>query len=130
MIEQLQQADREELNYHREVNRPRGTYDTVDTGYRFMVIRIVVKPGASLSLQMHHHRAEHWIVVKGTAKVTRGDEVFLLSESESTYISIGQKHQLENPCNIPLEIIEVQLGAYLNEDDIVRFEDVYNRVES
>ena len=130
VIEQLQQADREELDYHREVHRPWGTYDTVDTGYRFMVKRIVVKPGASLSLQMHHHRAEHWIVVKGTAKVTRGDEVFLLSENESTYISIGQKHRLENPGNIPLEIIEVQSGAYLNEDDIVRFEDVYNRVKS
>jgi len=130
VIEHLQQADREELKYHREVHRPWGTYDTVDTGYRFMVKRIVVKPGASLSLQMHHHRAEHWIVVKGTAKVTRGEEVFLLSENESTYISIGQKHRLENPGNIPLEIIEVQSGAYLNEDDIVRFEDVYNRVES
>jgi len=130
VIEHLQQADREELNYHREVHRPWGTYDTVDTGYRFMVKRIVVKPGASLSLQMHHHRAEHWIVVKGTAKVTRGDEVFLLSENESTYISIGQKHRLENPGNIPLEIIEVQSGAYLNEDDIVRFEDAYNRVKS
>ncbi len=130
LIEHLQQHQREELNYHREVHRPWGTYDTVDSGDRFIVKRIVVKPGAALSLQMHHHRAEHWIVVKGTAKVTRGDEVFLLSENESTYISIGQKHRLENPGNIPLEIIEVQSGAYLNEDDIVRFEDVYNREKS
>ena len=130
VIEHLQQHNREELNYHREVHRPWGTYDTVDTGDRFMVKRIVVKPGAALSLQMHHHRAEHWIVVKGTAKVTRGDEEFLLSENESTYIPIGQKHRLENPGNIPLQIIEVQSGAYLNEDDIVRFEDVYNREKS
>jgi len=130
VIERLQQNDREETNYHREVYRPWGSYDTVDAGERFIVKRIVVKPGAALSLQMHHHRAEHWIVVKGTAKVTRGEDEFLLSENESTYISIGQKHRLENPGNIPLEIIEVQSGAYLDEDDIVRFEDVYNRVES
>ena len=129
VIEQLQENDREEVNYHREVYRPWGLYDTVDAGDRFIVKRIVVKPGATLSLQMHHHRAEHWIVVKGTAKVTRGEDVFLLSENESTYIPIGQKHRLENPGNIPLEIIEVQSGAYLDEDDIVRFEDVYNRVE-
>ena len=127
VIEHLQKNKREEINYHREVHRPWGTYDTVDVGDRFIVKRIVVKPGATLSLQMHHHRAEHWIVVKGTAKVTRGDDMFLLSENESTYISIGQKHRLENPGNIPLEIIEVQSGAYLREDDIVRFEDVYNR---
>ena len=130
VIEHLRQNNRDEINYHREVHRPWGTYDTVDSGERFIVKRIVVKPGAALSLQMHHHRAEHWIVVKGTAKVTRGDEEFLLSENESTYISIGQKHRLENPGNIPLEIIEVQSGAYLNEDDIVRFEDVYNREKS
>jgi len=130
VIQHLQQNDREEANYHREVYRPWGSYDTVDVGDRFIVKRIVVKPGAALSLQMHHHRAEHWIVVKGTARVTRGEDEFLLSENESTYISIGQKHRLENPGNIPLEIIEVQSGAYLDEDDIVRFEDVYNRVES
>ena len=130
VIDHLQQHKREEINYHREVHRPWGTYDTVDAGDRFIVKRIVVKPGETLSLQMHHHRAEHWIVVKGTANVTRGDEVFLLSENESTYISIGQKHRLENPGNIPLEIIEVQSGAYLDEDDIVRFEDVYNRDKS
>lgn len=127
VIEHLQKADREEINFHREVHRPWGTYDTVDKGDRFIVKRIVVKPGATLSLQMHHHRAEHWVVVKGTAKVTRGEDVFLLSENESTYISIGQKHRLENPGNIPLEIIEIQSGGYLDEDDIVRFEDVYNR---
>ena len=130
VIEQLQQNNREEVNYHREVYRPWGSYDTIDAGDRFIVKRIVVKPGAALSLQMHHHRAEHWIVVKGTARVTRGEDEFLLSENESTYISIGQKHRLENPGNIPLEIIEVQSGAYLDEDDIVRFEDVYNRIGS
>jgi mannose-1-phosphate guanylyltransferase/mannose-6-phosphate isomerase len=130
VIDELKQNNREEVNYHREVYRPWGSYDTVDAGDRFIVKRIVVKPGAALSLQMHHHRAEHWIVVKGTAKVTRGEDEFLLSENESTYISIGQKHRLENPGNIPLEIIEVQSGAYLDEDDIVRFEDVYNRVDS
>lgn len=127
VIEHLQQHDRDEINYHREVHRPWGTYDTVDAGERFIVKRIVVNPGAALSLQMHHHRAEHWIVVKGTAKVTRGEETFLMSENQSTYISIGQKHRLENPGNIPLEMIEVQSGGYLQEDDIVRFEDVYNR---
>ena len=130
LIEYLKKHNREELNYHREVHRPWGTYDTIDTGDRFLVKRIVVKPGETLSLQMHHHRAEHWIVVKGTAKVTRGEEVFLLSENESTYIAIGQKHRLNNPGNIPLEIIEVQSGAYLDEGDIVRFEDVYNRIKS
>jgi mannose-1-phosphate guanylyltransferase/mannose-6-phosphate isomerase len=127
VIEHLKKHNREEINYHREVHRPWGTYDTVDAGDRFIVKRIVVKPGAALSLQMHHHRAEHWIVVKGTAKVTRGEDVFLLSENQSTYISIGQNHRLENPGRIPLEMIEVQSGGYLQEDDIVRFEDVYNR---
>jgi mannose-1-phosphate guanylyltransferase / mannose-6-phosphate isomerase len=127
LIEHLKKHNREEMNYHREVHRPWGTYDSVDSGDRFVVKRIVVKPGATLSLQMHHHRAEHWIVVKGTARVTRGEDVFLLTENQSTYISIGQKHRLENPGSIPLEIIEVQSGGYLQEDDIVRFEDVYNR---
>ena len=127
VIDHLRANNRDEINYHREVHRPWGTYDTVDAGDRFIVKRIVVNPGAALSLQMHHHRAEHWIVVKGTAKVTRGEEVFLMSENQSTYISIGQKHRLENPGNIPLEMIEVQSGGYLQEDDIVRFEDVYNR---
>jgi mannose-6-phosphate isomerase-like protein (cupin superfamily) len=109
------------------VYRPWGTYEGVDAGERFQVKRLVVKPGASLSLQMHHHRAEHWVVVRGTARVTRGQEVFLLSENQSTYIPIGEKHRLENPGTIPLEIIEVQSGSYLGEDDIVRFQDVYNR---
>jgi len=127
IVQHLKIHNREEINYHREVHRPWGTYDTVDSGDRFIVKRIVVKPGAALSLQMHHHRAEHWVVVKGTAKVTRGEAVFLLSENESTYISIGQKHRLENPGTEPLEIIEVQSGGYLQEDDIVRFDDVYNR---
>jgi len=130
VIDYLQENNREEMNFHREVHRPWGTYDTVDAGDRFIVKRIVVKPGATLSLQMHHHRAEHWIVVRGTARVTRGEDEFLLTENESTYISIGQKHRLQNPGSIPLEIIEVQSGGYLREDDIVRFEDVYNREKS
>ncbi|MHB8389185.1 MAG: cupin domain-containing protein, partial [Acidobacteriaceae bacterium] len=99
----------------------------IDAGPRFQVKRIIVNPGAALSLQMHHHRAEHWIVVTGTARVTRGEEVFLISENQSTYISLGTRHRLENPGTIPLEMIEVQSGAYLGEDDIVRFEDRYNR---
>jgi mannose-1-phosphate guanylyltransferase/mannose-6-phosphate isomerase len=112
---------------HRRVARPWGWYDSIDMGKRFQVKRITVKPGASLSLQMHHHRAEHWIVVKGTAKVTNGDNVFLLEENQSTYIPIGVKHRLENPRQTDLEMIEVQSGGYLGEDDIVRFEDTYGR---
>ncbi len=112
---------------HRRVHRPWGTYEGVDAGDRFQVKRLVVKPGAALSLQLHHHRAEHWVVVKGTAKVTRGNEIILLSENESTFIPLGTKHRLENPGNTPLEIIEVQSGDYLGEDDIVRFEDQYKR---
>ena len=112
---------------HRRVHRPWGTYEGVDIGDRFQVKRLVVKPGAALSLQLHHHRAEHWVVVKGTAKVTRGDEIIMLSENESTFIPLGTKHRLENPGNIPLEIIEVQSGGYLGEDDIVRFDDHYDR---
>ena len=99
----------------------------MDVGERFQVKRITVKPGAALSLQMHHHRAEHWIVVSGTARVTRGDDILLLSENQSTYIPLGVKHRLENPGRVPLELIEVQSGSYLGEDDIVRFEDVYGR---
>jgi mannose-6-phosphate isomerase-like protein (cupin superfamily) len=99
----------------------------VDHGENFQVKRLTVNPRQTLSLQMHHHRAEHWIVVSGTARVTRGEEIFLLSENESTYIPLGTKHRLENPGNIPLEIIEIQSGTYLGEDDIVRFEDLYNR---
>ncbi|CAG4887510.1 mannose-1-phosphate guanylyltransferase/mannose-6-phosphate isomerase [Paraburkholderia gardini] len=112
---------------HRKVHRPWGYYDSVDTGERFQVKRIVVKPGARLSLQMHHHRAEHWIVVRGTALVTRGEERFIVSENESAYIPLGVTHRLENPGKMPLEIIEVQSGSYLGEDDIVRFDDTYGR---
>jgi mannose-1-phosphate guanylyltransferase/mannose-6-phosphate isomerase len=112
---------------HRKVHRPWGNYDSVDTGERFQVKRIVVNPGARLSLQMHHHRAEHWIVVRGTALVTRGDERFIVSENESAYIPLGVTHRLENPGKMPLEMIEVQSGSYLGEDDIVRFDDTYGR---
>jgi len=112
---------------HRKVHRPWGDYDCVDTGERFQVKRIVVKPGARLSLQMHHHRAEHWIVVRGTALVTRGEERFIVSENESAYIPLGVTHRLENPGKMPLEMIEVQSGSYLGEDDIVRFDDTYGR---
>jgi mannose-1-phosphate guanylyltransferase/mannose-6-phosphate isomerase len=129
VVEQLKAQARPERLVHRRVYRPWGSYEGIDAGERFQVKRIVVNPGAELSLQMHHHRAEHWIVVKGTAKVTRGDESFLLSENQSTYIPIGEKHRLENPGTLPLEIIEVQSGSYLGEDDIVRFEDRYGRGE-
>ncbi|MBD9479576.1 mannose-1-phosphate guanylyltransferase/mannose-6-phosphate isomerase [Pseudoxanthomonas sp. PXM02] len=127
VVAQLKKEQRSQAVLHREVHRPWGSYDSVDNGGRHQVKRIKVKPGASLSLQMHHHRAEHWIVVSGTAKVTRGDETLLLSENESTYIPLGVKHRLENPGKVPLELIEVQSGSYLGEDDIVRFEDVYGR---
>jgi mannose-1-phosphate guanylyltransferase/mannose-6-phosphate isomerase len=127
VVDWLKAQGREERVAHRRVYRPWGTYEGVDAGERFQVKRIVVNPGGKLSLQMHHHRAEHWIVVKGTARVTRGEDVFLLSENQSTYIPLGVKHRLENPGAIPLELIEVQSGPYLGEDDIVRFEDVYNR---
>ena len=116
-----------EVVLHRRVYRPWGSYETIDRGERFQVKRIVVRPGASLSYQMHHHRAEHWIVVRGTARVTNGNKVITLTENQSTYIPLGEKHRLENPGVIPLEIIEVQSGSYLGEDDIVRFEDVYGR---
>jgi len=112
---------------HRKVHRPWGHYDSVDSGERFQVKRIVVNPGARLSLQMHHHRAEHWIVVRGTALVTRGEERFIVSENESAYIPLGTTHRLENPGKMPLEMIEVQSGSYLGEDDIVRFDDTYGR---
>ncbi|BFM16514.1 mannose-1-phosphate guanyltransferase [Maricurvus nonylphenolicus] len=123
----LKASEREEADLHRKVFRPWGYYDSIDFGERFQVKRIVVNPGEKLSLQMHHHRAEHWIVVSGTAKVTKSEEVFLVSENESTYIPIGVKHRLENPGAIPLEMIEVQSGSYLGEDDILRFEDSYGR---
>lgn len=127
IISQLEQQQREEKNLHRKVSRPWGWYDSVDEGERFKVKRIQVKPGASLSLQMHHHRAEHWIVVKGVAEITNGDQVLTLTENQSTYIPKGQTHRLANPGKEPLEIIEVQSGSYLGEDDIVRFEDTYGR---
>lgn len=127
IVTQLGSQKREEKNLHRKVSRPWGWYDSVDEGERFKVKRIQVKPGASLSLQMHHHRAEHWIVVKGTAEITNGDQVLLLTENQSTYIPQGQTHRLANPGKTPLEIIEVQSGSYLGEDDIVRFEDTYGR---
>lgn len=116
-----------EADTHRKVRRPWGVYDSIDRGERFQVKRIVVSPGARLSLQLHHHRAEHWVVVSGTARVTRGEEQFLLTENESAYIPLGVKHRLENPGKVPLEIIEVQSGTYLGEDDIVRFDDAYGR---
>ena len=127
VVNRLKTEKRSEYQSHRRVYRPWGYYESVDAGQRFQVKRLMVKPGASLSLQMHHHRAEHWVVVKGTARVTRGEEVFMLTENQSTYIPLGTKHRLENPGNIPLEIVEVQSGGYLGEDDIVRFEDKYNR---
>jgi mannose-1-phosphate guanylyltransferase/mannose-6-phosphate isomerase len=129
IVARLKRDGRKECLNHRKVYRPWGSYDGIDRGTRFQVKRIIVNAGAALSLQMHHHRAEHWVVVRGTAKVTRGDEVFLLSENQSTYIPLGVRHRLENPGKMPLEIIEVQSGAYLDEDDIVRFEDSYGRGE-
>lgn len=130
IVNMLQQRKREEHALHRKVHRPWGWYDSIDEGSRFKVKRIQVKPGASLSLQKHHHRAEHWIVVKGTAEITNGDKVLLLTENQSTYIPLGVVHRLSNPGAIPLEIIEVQSGSYLGEDDIVRFEDTYGRTSS
>ena len=127
IVNSLEQKKRDEQTLHRKVHRPWGWYDSVDEGARFKVKRIQVKPGASLSLQKHHHRAEHWIVVTGTAEVTCGDKKILLGENQSTYIPLGEVHRLANPGKVPLEIIEVQSGAYLGEDDIVRFEDSYGR---
>ncbi len=127
IVQQLGAEQRGEHALHRKVHRPWGWYDSIDQGPRHQVKRIMVKPGASLSLQMHHHRAEHWIVVSGTAEVTNGDKVTLLGENQSTYIPLGQTHRLANPGKVPLEIIEVQSGSYLGEDDIVRFEDTYGR---
>lgn len=128
IVSRIKLEGRGEASAHRKVYRPWGAYDSIDNGERFQVKRITVKPGASLSLQMHHHRAEHWIVVSGTAEVTRGDEVILLTENQSTYIPLGVTHRLQNPGKLPLELIEVQSGSYLGEDDIVRFEDSYGRV--
>ncbi|HET7359021.1 MAG TPA: mannose-1-phosphate guanylyltransferase/mannose-6-phosphate isomerase [Rhodanobacteraceae bacterium] len=130
VVARLKGDARSEAVLHRKVYRPWGAYDSIDMAERFQVKRITVKPGAALSLQMHHHRAEHWIVVSGAARVTRGDEVFILGENESTFIPVGTRHRLENPGKLPLELIEVQSGSYLGEDDIVRFEDVYGRSAS
>lgn len=127
IVDELKKSDRHEHLNHREVYRPWGSYDSIDTGDRYQVKRITVSPGAKLSVQMHHHRAEHWVVVKGTAKVTNGDTISLVTENQSTYIPLGQIHALENPGKVPLELIEVQSGSYLGEDDIVRFEDRYGR---
>ena len=130
VVNQLKAEHRPEWEFHREVFRPWGSYDSIDNGERFQVKRITVKPGEKLSVQMHHHRAEHWVVVSGTAKVTNGEQTLLLSENQSTYIPIGVIHALENPGKIPLELIEVQSGTYLGEDDIVRFSDRYGRIEA
>ena len=127
IVQRLDSERRGEQTLHRKVHRPWGWYDSIDNGPRHQVKRIMVKPGASLSLQMHHHRAEHWIVVSGTAEVTNGDKVILLAENQSTYIPLGQTHRLANPGKVPLEIIEVQSGSYLGEDDIVRIADTYGR---
>jgi mannose-1-phosphate guanylyltransferase/mannose-6-phosphate isomerase len=128
-VEQLKAAKSAEHKTHRLCHRPWGTYEDIDQGERFRVKRITVAPGGKLSLQYHHHRAEHWIIVSGTARVTRGAETVLLGENQSIYISVGEMHRLENPGKIPLQLIEVQTGAYLGEDDIVRVEDIYQRVE-
>ena len=130
IVNALQQQKREEHTFHRKVHRPWGWYDSIDEGGRFKVKRIQVKPGASLSLQKHHHRAEHWVVVKGTAEITCGDKKLLLTENQSTFIPLGEVHRLVNPGAIPLEIIEVQSGSYLGEDDIVRLEDTYGRTHA
>jgi mannose-1-phosphate guanylyltransferase/mannose-6-phosphate isomerase len=129
LVARLKALGRHEHSLHREVFRPWGSYDSIASGARFQVKTLKVKPGAEMSLQMHHHRAEHWVVVSGTARITRGEEVFLLEENESTYIPIGTTHRIENPGKIPLHMIEVQSGSYLGEDDIVRFEDRYGRTK-
>lgn len=128
IVEKLKSNQRCEIDAHRKVYRPWGSYDSIEHGSRYQVKCIVVNPGQKLSLQMHHHRAEHWIVVNGTAKVRKGDETILLTENQSIYIPLGETHALENPGKVPLELIEVQSGSYLGEDDIVRFEDLYGRV--
>jgi mannose-1-phosphate guanylyltransferase/mannose-6-phosphate isomerase len=130
IVSQLQASQREEQNVHRKIHRPWGWYDTIDEGVRFKVKRIQVKPGASLSLQKHNHRTEHWIVVKGTAEIINGNKLLTLTENQSTYIPLGEVHRLANPGSIPLEIIEVQSGSYLGEDDIFRFEDAYGRTST
>ena len=128
VVARLKAEGRAEHEVHARVHRPWGFYEGLDTGERHQVKHLMIKPGAAISLQMHHHRAEHWVVVNGTARVTVGDDTRLLSENESVYIPIGATHRLENPGKMPLSIIEVQSGSYLGEDDIVRFDDVYGRV--
>jgi mannose-1-phosphate guanylyltransferase/mannose-6-phosphate isomerase len=128
VVAALEKRGSPEAGQHRKVSRPWGSYDSIERGDRFQVKRIIVNPGASLSLQKHFHRAEHWIVVSGTAQVTRGKDTFLLTENESTYIPVGEVHRLHNPGKMPLEMIEVQSGSYLGEDDIVRMDDNYGRV--
>jgi len=130
IVDELERRGRGHHIQHRKVYRPWGSYEGIDVGERFQVKRIIVNPGARLSLQMHHHRAEHWVVVAGTARVSCGEKEFLLYENESTFIPLGTRHRLENPGKVPLHLIEVQSGTYLGEDDIVRFEDSYGRVES
>ena len=127
IVNRLKAEERSEYQQHRRVHRPWGCFEGIDRGERFQVKRLTINPGAAISLQMHQHRAEHWVVVQGVAKVTRGDEEYTLTENQSTYIPIGERHRLENPGSAPLEIIEVQSGSYLGEDDIMRFEDNYNR---
>jgi mannose-1-phosphate guanylyltransferase/mannose-6-phosphate isomerase len=130
MVADLERANRPEYQTHRRVYRPWGWYETIDKGERFQVKHLLVKPGHKLSLQMHHHRAEHWVVVSGTARVQVGEREILLTENESTYIPVGTAHRLENPGKVPLRLVEVQSGGYLGEDDIVRFDDSYGRVET
>jgi len=130
LVDSLKTMDRAEVTDHSRVYRPWGNYESIDTGSRYQVKRLVVAPGAQLSLQKHHHRAEHWVVVRGTAKITKGNEEFMLTENESTYIPLGEMHRLENPGSIDLELIEVQSGSYLGEDDIVRVDDQYGRIRS
>jgi len=127
LVDKIKAGGRQEHMFHRKVYRPWGSYDSIDMGERFQVKRITVKPGAALSLQKHHHRAEHWVIVSGTAEVTRNEDVFLVAENESTFLPLGAVHRLRNPGKVPLELIEVQSGSYLGEDDIVRLEDVYGR---
>ena len=127
IVSRLKANNRGEVELHRKVYRPWGYYESIDSETRFQVKHITVNPGATLSLQMHYHRSEHWVVVKGTARITRGDESFILTENQSTYIPLGVKHRLENPGKLPLEIIEIQSGSYLGEDDIVRYDDAYGR---
>ena len=129
LVEMLKDKNRNEWEIHREVYRPWGKYDSIDNGIDYQVKRITVKPGAKLSLQSHKHRSEHWVVVSGVAKVTKDNDTFLLNKNESTYIPVGTIHSLENPEDYDLELIEVQSGSYLGEDDIIRYEDVYGRVE-